>query len=179
MKSELDALIRNNTWTLVTLPTGKTTIGYKWVYKMKFISDGTIERYKARLVAKGYTQQAGIDYIDTFFPVAKLVCVKLMLTLAAAKNWTLCHLDINNAFLYGDLNEDIYMELSPGLTQQGQFPTSNVCKLNKSLYGLLNKPPDSSFSSFPLLCLVLDCKNLAQITFKHTDDKFFGADYIC
>lgn len=136
MKAELDALIRNNTWQLVTLPQEKISIGCKWVYKVKFLSDGSVERYKARLVAKGFTQQAGVDFLDTFSPVAKLVSVKLMLTLAAAKGWYLCHLDINNAFLYGDLEEAIYMELPPGLVAPGQYPTYTVCKLHKSLYGL-------------------------------------------
>lgn len=107
MKTELDALIQNNTWTLVPLPPGKTAIGCKWVFRTKFLSDGFVERYKARLAAKGYKQQAGIDYFDTFSTVTKLVSVKLMLSLSAAKGWFLNHLDINNAFLYGDLDETI------------------------------------------------------------------------
>lgn len=136
MKTELDALVHNNTWSLVTLPPGKTAVGCKWVYKVKYKSDGSVERLKARLVAMGYTQQAGIDYLDTFSPVTKLVSVKLMLTLADAKGRTLCYLDINNAFLYGDLNEAIYMKLPPGLDPEGKYPSSTVCKLQKSLYGL-------------------------------------------
>lgn len=103
MKDELDALISNNTWSLVSLPPGKNPISCRWVYRVKFAADGSIERYKERLVARGFTQQAGIDYLDTFSPVAKLVSVKLMLALSAAKGWSLHHLDINNAF---------YMEIS-------------------------------------------------------------------
>lgn len=102
---------------------------------MKFCSDGTVERYKARLGAKGFTQQARVDYLDTFSPVARLVSVKMMLSVAAVKGYTLTHLDINNAFLYGDLTEDIYMEIPKGFPIEGE-QKNLVCKLHKSLYGL-------------------------------------------
>lgn len=135
MKTELDALQKNNTWTLVPLPTGNKPIGCKWVYKTKFWSDGSVERHKARLVAQGFTQQGGVDFLDTFSPVAKLVSVKLMLAISVVKNYSLSHLDINNSFLYGDLREDIYMDIPKGLFTEGEKPNL-VCKLNKSLYGL-------------------------------------------
>lgn len=89
MQTELEALERNNTWTLTTLPPDKTAIGCKWIYKVKYHADGTVERLKARLVAKGYTQQEGIDYIETFSPVAKLTTVKVLIALAAIKFWSL------------------------------------------------------------------------------------------
>lgn len=135
MQSELQALQQNGTWSLVPLPEGKTTVGCKWVYKVKFPSDGSVERYKARLVAKDYTQQEGVDYLDTFSPVAKLVFVKLMLAVSAIKGYTLTHLDINNAFLYGDLAEEIYMKAPQGLVTKGE-QKHLVCRLHKSLYGL-------------------------------------------
>jgi hypothetical protein len=133
MQSELAALEANHTWSLTSLPPGKKPIGCRWVYKIKRHSDGTIERFKARLVAKGYTQLEGIDYHDTFSPTAKMITVRCLLALAAAQNWSLHQLDVNNAFLHGDLHEEIYMSPPPGLRRQGE---NLVCCLHKLLYGL-------------------------------------------
>ncbi|CAM8997450.1 unnamed protein product [Rhodiola kirilowii] len=139
MEAELQALQTNNSWTLTTLPQGHNAVGSKWIFRIKRQSDGTIERYKARLVARGFTQEEGLDYNETFAPVVKMTTVRTVLALAASKDWPLFQLDVDNAFLHGDLVEDVYMTLPPGYfkleKQQGM-----VCKLTKSLYGLKQAP---------------------------------------
>ncbi|KAL3569193.1 hypothetical protein D5086_029083 [Populus alba] len=106
MNKEIKALEQNDTWTIVDLPVSKHVIGCKWVYKVKLHSDGTLERFKARLVAKGYNQCEGLDYYETFSPVAKLTTVRTLLAVAAVKQWDLRQLDVNNAFFHGQLDEE-------------------------------------------------------------------------
>jgi Reverse transcriptase (RNA-dependent DNA polymerase) len=138
MAKELDALAHNNTWSLVPASQATNIIGCKWVFKTKRNSDGTIERHKACLVAKGYNQQEGIDYTDTFSPVIKPTTIQLVLTLAVTSNWPIKQLDVNNAFLHGSLNEEIYMAQPPGFLD-AQYST-HVCKLHKAIYGLRQSP---------------------------------------
>ncbi|KAL0362338.1 UNVERIFIED_CONTAM: Retrovirus-related Pol polyprotein from transposon RE1 [Sesamum calycinum] len=109
MHQELTALEENKTWEVVDLPSDKRAIGSKWVYKVKLKPDGSVDRYKARLVAKGYNQIEGIDYVERFSPVAKAVTVCIFLALASGYSWAIHQVDINNAFLHGYLDEDIYM----------------------------------------------------------------------
>ena len=133
MQSELATLKANNTYFLTPLPPGKQTIGCRWVYKIKRKSNDSLEHYKARLVAKGYTQLEGIDYHNTFSPTAKMVTIRCLLALATAQNWSLHQLDVHNAFLHGDLSEEICMSLPPIFQRQEE---NLVYRLNKSLYGL-------------------------------------------
>ena len=134
---EMQALEKNGTWELMDLPNGKKSVGCKWVFALKYNTDGVIERYKARLVAKGFTQTYGIDYTETFAPVAKLNTIRILLSLAANLDWPLHQLDIKNAFLNGKLEEEVFMDIPPGFSEGNE---GKVCKLKKSLYGLKQSP---------------------------------------
>jgi len=136
MQAEIQALESNKTWEITDLPPGKKPIGCRWIYKVKYKSTGEVERFKARLVAKGYSQIEGIDYKETFSPVVKMVTVRAIVSLAASKHWHIHQMDVFNAFLHGDLEDEIYMQLPQGFVSQGE----KVCRLTKSLYGLKQAP---------------------------------------
>ncbi|CAN1176981.1 Retrovirus-related Pol polyprotein from transposon TNT 1-94 [Linum perenne] len=136
MDEELTALDDNHTWSIVPRPPRCPVIGSKWVYTIKYQPDGTVDRYKARLVAQGFRQEYGIDYDETFAPVAKMSTVRTLLAVASQRSWPLMQLDVKNAFLHGDLKETVYMECPPGFKERGDM----VCHLHRSLYGLKQAP---------------------------------------
>ena len=134
MEKEYDSIMKDNTWELTKLPKHKKPIGCKWIYKPKFKSDGSIDKYKARLVAKGYSQTKGIDYAETFAPVAKLNTIRMLITLATKYHWKLHQLDVKSTFLNGELKEEVYLTQLEGFVEKGEEHL--VCKLKKELCGL-------------------------------------------
>lgn len=138
MDNEIKSIEKNQTWTLTELPVGAKVIGVKWVYKTKYDEHGNIDKYKARLVAKGYSQKHGVDYTEVYAPVARMDTVRMIIALAAHKNWQIFQLDVKSAFLHGELNEDVYVEQPRGYEKKGSEHL--VYKLHKALYGLKQAP---------------------------------------
>jgi hypothetical protein len=138
MKEEMSALQKNKTWELVQLPKGKKTVGCKWVFTVKQTPEGKVERYKARLVAKGYSQTYGIDYDEIFAPVTKMSTVRTIISCAVNFGWPLHQLDVKNAFVHEDLEEEIYMKIPSGFANNQTM--GKVRKLKESLYGLKQSP---------------------------------------
>ena len=138
MQEELNQFERNNVWELVPRPNDHSIIGTKWVFKNKLDENGVITRNKARLVAKGYNQQEGIDYEETYAPVARLEAIRLLLAYASSLNFKLYQMDVKSAFLNGSIQEEVYVEQPPGF-ESFEKP-NHVFKLKKALYGLKQAP---------------------------------------
>nr|GEY73510.1 putative RNA-directed DNA polymerase [Tanacetum cinerariifolium] len=166
MKVEMNALEKNNTWKLVSLPKGKKSVGCKWVFSVKYDSKREFNRYKSWLVAKRYTQSYSIDYHKTFSPVAKLNTIRVLLSIAANLDWPLHQFDVNNAFLHGDLDDEIYMDIPPGYDQK--VKKVFVCKLEKALYGLKQSSRDNELEITELeqkLSREFEMKNLGGLKY--------------
>ncbi|KAI5328618.1 hypothetical protein L3X38_028015 [Prunus dulcis] len=134
MENEIEMIEKNKTWELVDRPTDKPVISVKWIYKTKLNLDGTIQKNKARLVAKGYSQKLGIDFNETFAPVARLDTIRTLVALAAQKGWKLFQLDVKSAFLNEVLHEEVYVDQPPGFMIKNK--EDRVYRLKKALYGL-------------------------------------------
>ena len=133
MDAEMKSIMQHETWELVELPKNKKAIGCRWLFKVKKNADGTVNKYKARLCAKGFTQRLGVDFTETFAPVAKMTSIRTMLAIAAEKDLEIQQFDIDTAFLYGKINEELYMDQPDGYVNEDK--PKYVCKLKKSLYG--------------------------------------------
>ncbi|WJX93540.1 hypothetical protein P8452_75051 [Trifolium repens] len=138
MKEELSQFERNEVWNLVPLPKNHSIIGTRWVFRNKLDENGKVIRNKARLVAQGYNQQEGIDYDETFAPVARLEAIRILLAYASHKYFKLFQMDVKSAFLNGFLNEEVYVHQPPGFVDQNK--SNHVFKLTKALYGLKQAP---------------------------------------
>uniref|UniRef100_A0A2N9GPU0 Integrase catalytic domain-containing protein n=1 Tax=Fagus sylvatica TaxID=28930 RepID=A0A2N9GPU0_FAGSY len=138
MNTEFNALLRNGTWSLIPPEPTMNLIGCKWVFKIKQKSDGSLDRYKARLVAKSFHQKPSVDNGDTFSPVVKPTTIRIVLSLVVSSNWCIKQLDVQNAFLHGHLQENVYMVQPPGFVHPSQ--PNHVCHLHKALYGLKQAP---------------------------------------
>ena len=136
--AEAGAMIKNDTWYESELPKGKKAVSSRWIFTIKYKADGQIERKKTRLVARGFTQTYGEDYIETFAPVAKLHTIRIVLSLAVNLGWGLWQMDVKNAFLQGELEDEVYMYPPPGL--EHLVKKGNVLRLKKAIYGLKQSP---------------------------------------
>ncbi|GKD11562.1 retrovirus-related pol polyprotein from transposon TNT 1-94 [Tanacetum coccineum] len=135
---EMDSLVSNNTWELSDLPPGSKAIGCRWVFRIKYHTDGSIQTFKARLVIQGFSQRQGVDYFDTYAPVARITSIRVLFALASIYNLPIHQMDVKTAFLNGDLDEEVYMKQPEGFVLPGH--ENKVCKLKKSLYGLKQAP---------------------------------------
>lgn len=136
MKAELSHLNENQTWKLVDLPNNSKALPCRWVFRVKTTPNGTKDKYKALLVITVFNQHAGIDYNEIFSSVARMDTICALISVAAIKELELAQFDVSTAFLYGELEEDIFMRQPPGFHDG----TNKVCELKISLYGLIQAP---------------------------------------
>ena len=134
IERELQAFNENEAWVVVDKPKDKRIVGCRWVFKKKKDSNGDVNCYRARLVARGYTQTKGVDYQETFAPVVKLSCLRMLFSMSARLDLEIDHIDVCTAFLNGSLNEEIFMRVPEGFS--GNFKSDKVCLLKKAVYGL-------------------------------------------
>ena len=148
MDEEMLALADNETWDLESMPADRTAVKCMWIFKKKFTSAGTIDRYKARLVAKGFSQRLGIDYQETYAPVVRYESIRVFLAIATGRDMDMKQFDVRTAFLHRDLHEVIFMDQPAGYEDN----TGRKCRLRKGLYGLKQAPRcwNSKFHDFLL-----------------------------
>jgi hypothetical protein len=138
MTEEYQSIIKNDVWEIVPRPKSEDVVSSKWLFKIKHAADGSIEKYKARFVARGFSQKEGINYEETFAPVARYTSIKTIIALAAKMKWKLHQMDVKTAFLNGVIEEEMYIEKPQGFEVEDR--KSHVCQLKKALYGLKQAP---------------------------------------
>jgi hypothetical protein len=138
MTEEYQSIMKNKVWEIVPRPKNKDVVSSRWLFKIKHAADGSIEKYKARFVAHGFSQKEGIDYEETFAPVARYTSIRTIITLAAKMKWKLHQMDVKTAFLTGVIEEEVYIEKPQGFEVEDN--KSHVCRLKKDLYGLKQAP---------------------------------------
>jgi hypothetical protein len=134
MTEEYQSIIKNDVWEIVPRPNSKDVVSSRWLFKIKHDVDGSIEKYKTRFVARGFSQKEGIEYEETFAPVARYTSIRTIIALTAKMKWNLHHMDVKTTFLNGVIKEEVYIEQPQGFEVEDM--KSHVCKLKKALYGL-------------------------------------------
>ena len=138
MMKEYESIMKNDVWEVVPRPKGKSVVTSKWIFKIKHVVDGSIEKYNVTFVARGFSQKEGVDYDETFVLVARYTSIKTIIALASAMGWRLHQMDVKTTFLNGEIEEEVYVEQPDGFVVHGK--ESHVCRLKKALYRLKQAP---------------------------------------
>jgi hypothetical protein len=134
MVEEYTSIMKNDVWDIVPRPERKLVVSSRWFYKIKHATDGSIEKYKSRFVARGFSKKEGVDYEETFAPIAKYTSIRAVMSLVSIMGWKIHQMDVKTTFLNGIIEEEVYIEKSSGFEISGK--ESHVCMLKKALYGL-------------------------------------------
>jgi hypothetical protein len=171
MIEEKQSIIKNNVWEIVPRPKSKDVVSSKWLFKIKHVVDGSIDKYKAKFVAHGFSQKEGIDYEETFTHVARYTSIRTIITLAAKMKWKLHQMNIKTAFLNGVIKEEVYIEQPQGFEVEDR--KTHVCKLKKALYGLKQAPRawHGRIDSFLTSLGFTKSKAYSNLYFKVMDDE--------
>ena len=138
MVGEYSSIMKNDVWEVVPRPEGKSVVTLRWLYKVKFAANGSVEKYKAIFVARGFSQIEGVDYGETFTPVARYTSIRSVIALVAEMGWRIHQMDVKTAFLHGEIEEEIYIEQPQGF--ESHDADTHVCRLKKALYGMKQAP---------------------------------------
>jgi hypothetical protein len=138
MLEEYRSIIKNNVWDIVPRPKDKSVVSSKWIYKIKHAANGSVEKFKEIFVARGFTQEEGIDYEETFSPVARYTSIRIIISLASILGWKLHQMDVKTTFLNGKIEQEVFVEKPDGCVLHNKG--THVCKLRKALYGLKQVP---------------------------------------